>query len=217
MRFQVGPHLYRVEVSPNPLFDDESRPLLGACDADRRRILICPTCPLQARLNVVLHELRHANIYATGMAPQDPESDADHYAASTENIIMDLERQGGLPALLAMGMDDAGRYDLTAARHTLAEVGNGMPLVSCSTCMQRIAHGSVVVTEPFVDPKIGARVVELSFYCPNCDHVQVWREFCTVSGRPTSAWAGKVRLLTGTDASEWCRRHPDQAMVFEAT
>ena len=147
MRFHVGPHLYRVEVSPNPLFDDESRPLLGACDADRRRILICPTCPLQARLNVVLHELRHANIYATGMAPQDPESDADHYAASTENIIMDLERQGGLPALLAMGMDDAGRYDLTAARHTLAEVGNGMPLVSCSTCMQRIAHGSVVVTE----------------------------------------------------------------------
>lgn len=176
--------------------------------------MISPTCPIQARLDALLHELRHNWIYYSGL-PDDEEADADLFASMAGSIFTELEKQGGTMAVAAMNMRPAERFDLATFQRTLADFPD-TPLICCAKCQQRIAPGSVVVSSPHADQKTSAMVVDMAFYCGGCDHVQTWREFATMSGRPTGAWAGKVEYLRGDAAWEFCAAHPDQSHVFEA-
>lgn len=208
MRFHVGPLLVTVKLSTHPLYDDAGDELLGLCDFNKRLVLLSPVCPAKQRPAVIFHELRHAWCFYCGR-PNGDEADADHYALMTDSILCDLERQGGRAALIALGKPDA-------AVKSLADVSNTR-LIACSVCDQRIAPGSVVVSSRKTDTKTSAPVVDLAFYCPQCDHVQQWSEFSNGSGRPTGAWAGEARFLRGAESLAFQEAHPEQVSYAPAT
>lgn len=215
MRFNIGPHIYTVEIAPNPIrHPDNDLELRGFTDHDAKRVWISPTCPLQARLDTLLHELRH-NWQETCDLTRDPEEDANRFAAQASSIFLDLERQGGSMALMAMGKDAQQRYELTAMQRTLADFPD-CPLVSCHVCQQRVAPGNVLVSAPHADPKTGAMIVDLAFACHGCGHVQKWSEFATMSGRPTGAWAGNPEFLRGDAYTAFCKEHADQCVMYDA-
>ena len=215
MRFTVGSTIYTLEVAANPLVDPETgRELRGFTDHDAKRFWISPTCPLNARLDTVLHELRH-NWQEICDLTLDPEADANRFAAQTSSIFVELERQGGSMALMALGLEPKQRFDLTSMQRTLADFLD-CPIISCHRCQQRIAPGNVLVSQPYADPHTGAMVVDLAFACHGCRHVQTWSEFATMSGRPSGVWAGSPAFLRGDEYTEFCEKHPDQCMMYEA-
>src|SRR6185437_4835142 len=91
MLFQVGPWTYRVEIA-RTLVNDKNEPILGRCDLDSMIIYVAADVSPQARLNVVLHELRHAWRFHFP-APRTDEEEADFSATITAAAYRDIRRQ----------------------------------------------------------------------------------------------------------------------------
>jgi Zn-dependent peptidase ImmA (M78 family) len=60
MQFRVGPWVYRVRITENRLYDENGAELAGLFVWRDREILISNAVPVRQRLDVLVHELRHA-------------------------------------------------------------------------------------------------------------------------------------------------------------
>lgn len=99
MRFRIGPHRYLVAIVPGLRHDGE--PVAGLIRERQRRILINADEPVSHRLDVLIHELRHAWQFHIGI-PADPEGEANNAASFFVAVLRQLQRQGGEAALRAM-------------------------------------------------------------------------------------------------------------------
>lgn len=97
--FLVGPWQYRVRVSRD-LVDADGARLMGRCDFDTHTIWVHADVKRFSRLNVVLHELRHAWGYHFPRARTE-EEECDLSATIITAAFQDLTRMGG-PGALAL-------------------------------------------------------------------------------------------------------------------
>jgi len=89
--FNVGPWIYTLRIV-RKLVNDRNEPILGRCDLDSMIIYVAADVSPQARLNVVLHELRHAWRYHFP-APRTDEEEADFSATICAQAYRDVRRQ----------------------------------------------------------------------------------------------------------------------------
>lgn len=155
----------------------------GLCDAEARRVTLCPTVPPGARLGVLLHELWHAWGFCTGGPPTDREAAADYAAAWFEATLKWLSVNGGPAALLRLQAGEslqpgAAKIMLTRAR-------------ACAVCTGSVAPGSVTA-EGGPDG-----LVRLALACDFCGHVQRWAERSDIHGQPTGETVGDPTFERG--------------------
>lgn len=207
MKFNTPMGIIRAVVAPNPLEDAEG-PLAGQADYTGRRAEVSPDTPLQDRPRIILHEFAHFWLRWGGL-PRTDEHFCDLFARMAESFIVDLTKQGGLDALRLLDMQPEDRFDAATLNTTLAAV-KGESLVECGKCRTRIGGASVVVSPPAFDASVSSLTVTLAFYCDGCDHVQVWRELASQSGKPSGAWAGVAEYLTGGARLSFLESHAER-------
>jgi|GEM_PF-4348575 len=89
--FNVGPWEYSLKIA-RKLVNDKNEPLMGRCDLHTMIVYVAADIPPQGRLNVVLHELRHAWRFHFP-APRTDEEEADFSATITAAAYRDIRRQ----------------------------------------------------------------------------------------------------------------------------
>lgn len=201
MRFRVGPWIYRVRITDGPLHNEHGEECRGLCVYASREILISGLLPPRQRIDTLMHELRHAWRHHFG-APADEESDCNNAASFAVEMMRQLQKQGGEPALMRLtargiGEEGAAAPDY-AGRHTPAQ---------CARCCTQFNPVAIVTGPAKFDDERGAFFVTRSLYCDYCSHVQVWQEVATQSGQPTGQVAAEPNFLKGEEAAEFLRKH----------
>lgn len=102
MKFEIGPWTYSVQITDGPLYDDNGLEQAGRCEWRTQSILISGAIPVTRRLEVLLHELRHAWVFTFGR-PAGEEDDANNAAAFAAMAINEIDRHGGTRALMQLG------------------------------------------------------------------------------------------------------------------
>lgn len=96
--FNVGPFEYRLVISDRQLYDSHGDELSG-CAIESRRLLIVSYCVEPARREeIALHELKHAWLFHFPK-PHDDEERCQFFAATTLQLRIDLDAQGGTEAM----------------------------------------------------------------------------------------------------------------------
>lgn len=184
MQFNVGPWKYRVRVSEGQLLDAASKPVDGLCAWSDRTIWINEVSPLQQRAEILIHEMNHAWTESFG-SPATEEDAAKRAASFTVDVWNQLQRQGGIGALMRLRPD--GVVDDAAAD----EAVNDSYAVRCGSCGSLIAIGSVRNLPPAFDGAFGSVVCSRATCCPDCGTRMEWIEGTTATGRPNG------RVLSG--------------------
>ena len=94
MQFRIGPHIYTAFISKFKIIH-ENEEVLGILATDGRVIAICSAVHRKSRLEVLLHEIRHAWDFEFARKLYDIEKECDLYAAMTAQFIIDFAEQGG--------------------------------------------------------------------------------------------------------------------------
>lgn len=171
MRFNVGPYAYHVEITSDELEGDDGSRLLGLCEFLGRRIWISSRVPRGERLDVVLHELRHA--WANHVpAPRTEEEEANLWALATASTLRDLEAQGGTAALEALEPDAEARPEEdgpSGPRALTFNIGPHTYHVEISADELRLEDGTRAVGLCESE----TRRIRISFRVPRGDRLQV--------------------------------------------
>jgi hypothetical protein len=175
---------------------------MGLCFPDDRKILISCQAPVTGRMAILLHELTHAWVFSMG-EPRDLEAWCDLNAAIFTQALRDLRAQGGEPALERMQPGESverktARLNLTTARY-------------CAACTGTVGIASVIIK-----PTRKRGIIELSIFCPHCDHVQRWREISTEDGQPSGMIVGEPQFLRGEKAAAFLAENPSAAELAMA-
>lgn len=182
--FDVLPGLtFTVEVLDVRPTGHDGGPCDGVSDLDRHRVLVWSGLRGVRRRHVVLHELWHAKRYYLGVSDaSDAEADCDTAAAFMGSVLEQLERQGGLAALLGLVSDVVAEEVRSAL---VAEASGFEPLVVVSerrdaetgAVLRELTLEALEVDEPgeSVLDRLGAG---LTADCAGCErgfvHVDVW-------------------------------------------
>lgn len=193
MRFKVGPWVFRVSISTGPI-THTGEEVMGLCFPDDRKILISHKVPAGGRMAVLLHELTHAWCFS-GSQPSDLEGWCDLNAMIFTQALRDLRAQGGEPAIERLQPGETlspttSRLNLTTARY-------------CHACTGTVGIASVVIEQT---DKPG--IVQMTIYCPHCDHLQRWREVSTEDGQPSGMMVGTPRIVRGAAIVAFLANHP---------
>lgn len=175
MIFQVAAYRYRLGIADTLAIDGSE--VMGLCHEASRKISLSAKLPRKSRMAVLLHELCHSWIFATGQ-PGDVEGWCDLAASMAEAAIRDLSSQGGEQALQSL---DAGespqhgtmRIALTRNRY-------------CGKCRRTVAGGSVQC-----HPSTKPGILDLSLTCSHCSLVQRWQEAAGANGLPSGTVVGE--------------------------
>jgi hypothetical protein len=111
--FRVGARRYDVRVSPGPIVFDGDR-CLGFCDAASLTITVSGTLARDRRLEVLLHELAHAHMFAYGR-PCGDEGLCDFVATVAAIAMEDVAACGGVAALESLNPGESLRVRPFAA------------------------------------------------------------------------------------------------------
>jgi hypothetical protein len=220
MRFHIGPWEYAVEITEEKLVDDEGAECVGLCVWMDNRIQISAGIPRQRRLDVLLHELRHAWRHHLGRSIDD-EDDANNAASFTKMCIEELVSQGGEKALMAMepgeAVGDCRPQDpqdcppqVSIQTWASGAPGGGF---SCAFCQRPFSPGEIITERERFDEKSGKLIVPRAVYCDGCDHVLEWHEGAMFDGSPNGQAIGSVRRMRGRDVIEWLKRHGEQVGI----
>lgn len=179
MIFKVGPWTYRVKLTERLNGGKDA----GQFDWKAQTLWIAANMPPHRRLATLLHELRHAWQTDMGRTASD-EDDANQVASFTADVMAQLMRQGGEPALRRMTLE--GIVDLGADVGMAAEPRHP----GCPVC------GGYLEAPIRTDPaKFSAAYNRLlaskSAVCAFCDHTVSWQETVTSAGLPTGSVIGK--------------------------
>lgn len=137
MKFRVGPWIYRVVVMAEEFCDEQGRVLDGRCVWRDRQILLAASLSQQLRLEVLMHELRHAWIYHFGN-PTETEAHCDNVATFTVDVMRQFCRQGGEAALASLAPGD--RDSSKRLKRPSVRVGQRSPPTSANLLHVRQAE-----------------------------------------------------------------------------
>lgn len=204
MKFSVGPFTYTLKiVDQRPVYDGS--PCDGLIDIDNEKIIIFTGVRGRRRLNVLLHELRHAWLHHF---PHDAneEADCDMAANFAQSAMQDLALQGGTKALDALVSEEEEIADLNEtpalldipdgfAELRIAPLNIVTPLdirrfglagrAECARCAQTFTDGNIVKGSPFWHDEAKAMVVKRTLFCDGCGHLQSWLEGLDLTGMPS--------------------------------
>jgi len=200
MRFRVGPWVYRVRITDEPIYDENGKEQAGYYVWRDREILISGAIPVRRRLDILCHELRHAWIEHFGQS-RDIEGDCNLSSSFTASVMRQLLSQGGEAAL--MRLNSAGVID-HSARLNIASERMG---AECMVCGHRFSPLQVTTEPAQFDTAGGRLVMRRWLYCEFCGHVQRWSELATNSGLPTGSVLDTPELIKGREAGEFMREH----------
>lgn len=180
--FRIGAKRYMVRIMEDRIFHNGEE-VMGLCDETAMEIRLSPKLPLSQRLGVLLHELTHAHIYATGF-PADVESFCDLVSTIAQMAITDLVSAGGTEALLHLRPgerlgDSTARIGLLRHRYC--------------RCGGKIAAGDVRCERDVLIPD----QVKICAYCDHCNQTLQWNETATISGLPSGIVVGEVQVFKG--------------------
>ena len=178
MIFQVGAYRYQAGISADTLTHHGTE-VMGLCQESKREIAISNKLPRKSRLAVLLHELFHGWIFATG-EPQDVEGWCDLGASVCEAAIRDLSSQGGEQALMSLESGECpghGSMQIALTRNRY-----------CGKCQRTIAGGSVDCR-----PSSTPGILDLSLTCSHCSLIQQWQEAAGTNGLPSGTIVGEAR------------------------
>lgn len=211
MRFKIGSWRYRCAIAMERIFGEDGRELAGRCDWKHGLIEISPNIPLAKRLDVLLHELRHAWQFHLGR-PITDEDDANNASSFTAWAMTELERQGGVAAL--MRMTPAGTLEPTPeAQVEIEQVTIPSYAAQCGVCRSMYGAASVVTEQPIFDEGAMRQVVRRVLYCDSCNHIQIWFEGATTAGKPNGTPIGEPVWRTGEVVREFLMEHGDKCGV----
>ena len=101
MTFSCGCWVYRVRVARTPLRDGRGQRLTALVHWRGATIWLDPGLPVEIRLAVLLHELRHVwDAHCPGT--RDEEQEAEFTATVAATVFEQLQSQGGRQALEAL-------------------------------------------------------------------------------------------------------------------
>ena len=203
MRFHVGPWVYRVRITENRLYDENGAELAGLFVWRDREILISNAVPVRQRLDVLVHELRHAWREHFG-AGENIEGECNNVASFTASIMRQLLRQGGEPTLMRLDCNGMVNH---AAKLNIASERLG---AECMVCGRRFSPIQVSCETAQFDTAAGRLAVARWLFCDFCGHVQRWHELATTSGLPTGEVLDAPELLKGKAAQRFLSEHPLQ-------
>lgn len=210
MKWHIGGFTYRDELVEDLGANQEGQPILGQIDPEQRIIYVSKLAGRDRRLEVFLHEYRHAWEFHAP-EPLSREDRCNHFATMTAALLLDLGRQGGVIRLLAGGEGRVGPHQPSVYSGTISPIEGRS--IRCDQCGTSVAPASVAREPERSHPKLGVPVVWLSFWCDFCSHVQRWSELLGATGYPTGVQADPPTFITGAAAAEWCDAHPRESGV----
>ncbi len=205
MFFAVDGITYIMMISPRPLFRS-GQPAQGSCDFTRRLILLTDQMPRQRRLEVLIHEYRHAWRASRGIVSDSPASDATHDEADANDIaefatsfIQQLAEQGGEIALHMM----LPTRDIRIGAQPTGPMTNKR--AECGHCAAPIMVGSIRTSPPQWSEDLGVWTAHRGFACSTCNRVTIWTESATVEGVPSGSILPHPppKILEGAAAVAW--------------
>lgn len=235
MRFNVGPFVYALEISDQrPCF--EGHACDGIIDFSAEKIIIFTGVRGRRRLNVLLHELRHAWLHHFPHSAEE-EANCDMAAMYAQAAMQDLAMQGGIEALDALvSSDEANAIRLEPVLVTdaqMRQIEQRIAPLSCVTtldirrigragraecaiCAQTFADGNIVTEPPTWHDLAKAMVVNRTLYCEGCNHLQSWLEGLDLSGSPSGVPVTEPEFCTETKSIEdYLAAHPEVANVLD--
>lgn len=225
MRFHVGPWVYTTLISQDALWSTEGRELLGKVDFESRLILLSPVVQPDKRLDILLHEIRHAYAHHHPK-PRTEEEECNFFSTIFAQVRKDLAEQGGEIALVRMEpcqlpplepeperviVTEEEEWRLTPPEYvhpneSVAESHGER--VQCGVCCLTIAGGSVITSEPRWSDRSAGTVCDRTVYCPHCHHLQDWVEgFDRVKNRPSGAVVGEPSYRKGRVVELFLEEH----------
>jgi hypothetical protein len=103
----VGSSRIVVRITHDPLFDDKKKPAHAVADQDAATIWISAKLSRGDRLQKLLHEAHHFHEWVYGPPRDDEEPRCQRAEAVFIQVWSDLEKQGGLEALMALGPESS--------------------------------------------------------------------------------------------------------------
>jgi len=179
--FRVGAAKWTLGISEGPIIVGGAE-CDGACDEKGHRLKICHRLPPEKRLHVLLHELAHAQIYATGY-PSDVESVCDFAATVGEIAIRDLTACGGEEMLKRLGPGEV-------LKGSNGRIGS-LRMRTCGQCQGTVAPSDVKYEAD------GEGAVLVMAYCDHCGISVKWHERMTFGGAPSGEVLGEPVIESG--------------------
>jgi len=242
MRFRVGPYVYRVRVTEEPLVDQRTgETLLGEAVFHSKELLVSGAVQPTSRLEVLLHELKHAWLFHFP-PPANEEQHCSFFAAVSEQAMLDLAEQGGVEALARLSPSGPPAPPLEAGPRIAFDdpppaeekpEGTDEPHVAppmyvhrfeskakahggrvhCCTCGMMINAAAVVTGKPRWNPGAGGMTVDRALYCPHCDRLQLWTEGVNLYGTPNGGLVGDPVIRRGRQVEEFLRKNPQAIAI----
>ena len=192
MNFHIAHAGYRVKVRDGLLTDEHGRKAAGLCNwSDHIVWLAGPKQMLaQRRPETLFHELWHAWRAEFGKT-NDEEAEANQVAAFALTMWQQLERQGGLAALMRLESDGVIHQDAGV------EIPGEPRPAQCPKCNGLLSM-PIRTSSPALDPQYARLVVRRAADCDFCGHTVSWREAATTKGVPTGTVIGES-LITSAE------------------
>lgn len=225
MRFHIGPEVYRVRITEEPIYHDGEE-ALGQCLYASREILISPAVAPEHRFTTLLHELRHAWQFHVPK-PRTPEEEADLSAMVMKAFWRDFTAQGGeraLKRMLCVPDVVADAEDVPAFEPPPLEGERFVPIdqvedwqcpapsaagrAQCGRCELVVADGSIVTGKARWHFIAKGWVVDRTLFCPHCNHLQRWVEGANLDGVPNGAPVDEPEYVRGADVERFLSDHP---------
>lgn len=236
MLFRVGAYKYRLRITEGAIVLDDGRIVNGLADRERMQILIAGDVKPEARIRVLLHELKHCWAFHVPPAMTE-EQDAELYAIISAQMMEDLTAMGGPEALeqlrpprpfepenpvavkRGIGGEGAEQPDMEPRELTYVEdvecqaVPDG-DRAQCGVCGLTVAGGQIVTHRTVYDGQVSGRICRRSLFCPHCEHVQSWTEGVDPQGRPNGAVVAGPFYETGEKMDAFLRQHGEAVGVI---
>jgi hypothetical protein len=225
MRFNVGPWVYTLKITAAQIVEDGEL-LNGQADEGAREIRIAGTVIPEARLDVLLHELRHCWEFHFPV-PRDAEEEANFTASIAAAAMQDLQLQGGRMALMGMAgesvtppvrpdvryvpCDDSGYQPVECVEGWQSKAPATAKRAQCGMCSLIVGDRSVVTGPVRWETSVGGRVVSRTLYCWHCEQLQSWVEGVDYKGDPNGAVVSGPEYLRGKPVAEFLEAHPEAA------
>lgn len=232
MTFRVGAYRYRVRIADGPIILPDGSKANGLADRERRQILIAGDIKAELRFRILAHEIRHC--WEFHIPPSlSSEQEAEVYALISDQMVEDLDEQGGREALENLTVPRP-YSDAAPTPPRSSEDGELAPLkltpvatvedfetpapprgarAQCGICEQMICGGAIVTDKHFKDGNVGGLICRRRMFCDNCHHVQTWFEGFQ-NGRPSGVVVDGPAYTKGEEVEEFLKEHGEVVGVL---
>jgi hypothetical protein len=210
MQFSIGTRIYVIRRRWSLRCQGED--LEGLCDSSTRTIWLDGELGAESIIDVLRHEHAHAWQFEVG-TPGNDEDQANFSATVSDAFDQQFTDQGGLEALLGVTIEGLRPRGLDGGGVQPRGTFNITDRIECGRCHAQVMVGSIASSSPRLHEAAGFFMLDRGCVCPVCEAVQAWSERCTPDGLPLGEFFNP-RILTGPEAGDWLRAHPNVSREY---